>query len=187
MTPSDSKASPGVRPGAFYFPPSLLTFVFMKLASLLTPDQIILDLKAEVCVEAIGQILEHLIEHEVLPGALREEVYEALCAREQQISTGIGYGVAIPHAFSESIDHVIACFARSDEGVEFESIDHAPVNYIVLFVVPKKDYNMHLQTLAAIAKMFNNCEVRQRLSEAESVEEILDIFASRPSRTHCEK
>lgn len=159
----------------------------MKLASLLTPDQVILDLEAEVCVEAIDGILDHLIAKELLPGSMRDEVCEALREREQQISTGIGYGVAIPHAFSESIDHVIACFARSKEGVEFESIDHAPVNYIVLFVVPQKDYNMHLQTLAAIAKMFNNCEVRQRLGEAATVEEILDIFASRPSRTHCEK
>lgn len=159
----------------------------MKLASLLTTDQVILDLEAEVCVEAIGGILDHLIEREILPGGMREEVFEALREREQQISTGIGSGVAIPHAFSESIDHVIACFARSKEGVEFEAIDHAPVNYIVLFVVPKKDYNLHLQTLAAIAKMFNNCEVRQRLGAAETEAEVLEIFASRPSRTRCEQ
>ena len=97
------------------------------------------------------------------------------------------HGVAIPHAFSDSIDHVIAAFARSKDGVEFESIDHAPVNFIVLFVVPKKDHGMHLQTLAAIARMFNNCEVRQRLAEATSNEEVIDIFASRPSRTHTEQ
>ncbi|NWK56678.1 PTS sugar transporter subunit IIA [Verrucomicrobiaceae bacterium N1E253] len=159
----------------------------MKLASLLTPDQVILDLEAEVCVEAINGILDHLIAKDLLAADMRQEVFDALYEREQQISTGIGYGVAIPHAFSESIDRVIACFARSKEGVEFESIDHAPVNFIVLFIVPQKDYNMHLQTLAAIAKMFNNCEVRQRLGEAPSIEEVLDIFASRPSRTHCEQ
>lgn len=159
----------------------------MKLASLLTPDQIILDLKAEVCADAMASILDHLIEKKILDKDLRDEVYQALYEREQQISTGIGYGVAIPHAFSESVDHVIAAFARSKEGVEFESIDHAPVNFIVLFIVPKKDYNMHLQTLAAIAKMFNNCEVRKSLAEVTTAEEVLDIFASRPSRTHCEK
>ena len=158
----------------------------MKLASLLTPDQVILDLKAEVCVEAIEGILQHLMKKELLPSEMHDEIYRALCEREEQISTGIGYGVAIPHAFSESIDHVIAAFARSKNGVEFESLDHAPVNYIVLFIVPKKEYNMHLQTLAAIAKMFNNCEVRQSLGDATTIEEILDIFASRPSRTHLE-
>ena len=159
----------------------------MKLASLLTPDQVILDLEAEVCVDALECILDHLIEKKLLAAEMRDEVFQALREREQQISTGIGYGVAIPHAFSESIDHVVAAFARSKEGVEFESIDHAPVNFIVLFIVPKKDYNLHLQTLAAIAKMFNNCEVRRSLGEAETVEEILDIFASRPSRTDIER
>lgn len=158
----------------------------MKLASLLTTDQVILDLKAEVCVDAMACILDHLIDKGLLAKDLRDEVYQALYEREQQISTGIGYGVAIPHAFSDKVDHVIAAFARSKEGVEFESIDHAPVNFIVLFIVPKKDYNMHLQTLAAIAKMFNNCEVRQRLAEVTTREQVLDIFASRPSRTHCE-
>ena len=108
---------------------------------------------------------------------------QSLCHREEQISTGIGSGVAIPHAFSENIDQVVAAFARSKEGVDFEALDNAPVNFIILFVVPQKDYSMHLQTLAAIAKMFNNCEVRQRLQDAGSVEEVLDIFASRPSRT----
>lgn len=160
---------------------------FMKLANLLTSDQVILDLKAEVCVDAIDGILQHLIEKELLASEMHDEIFQALREREEQISTGIGCGVAIPHAFSESIDHVIAGFARSKEGVEFEALDHAPVNYIVLFIVPKKEYNMHLQTLAAIAKMFNNCEVRQRLGEATTTEEILDIFASRPSRTHLEQ
>ena len=159
----------------------------MKLASLLTPDQVILDLKAEVCVEAIDQVLDHLIEKKCLPSEMRDELSQALREREDQISTGIGSGVAIPHAFSESIDHVVAAFARSDEGVDFESIDNAPVNFIILFVVPKKGYNLHLQTLAAIAKMFNNCEVRQQLRDAKSEDEILEIFASRPSRTHCER
>jgi mannitol/fructose-specific phosphotransferase system IIA component (Ntr-type) len=159
----------------------------MKLASLLTPDQVILNLKAEVCGDAIEGILDHLIENNLLASELRDEISQALHEREDQISTGIGCGVAIPHAFSEKIDKVIAVFARSKDGVDFEAIDHAPVNFIILFLVPKEEYNMHLQTLAAIAKMFNNCEVRQRLREAECVEEVLDVFASRPSRTRCEQ
>lgn len=159
----------------------------MKLASLLTPKQVILDLKGEVCGEAIGNIVEHLISKKLLDGALREEVLQSLKEREQQISTGIGSGVAIPHAFSDSIDQVVAAFGRSSEGVDFEALDNAPVNFVILFIVPKKEYNMHLQTLAAIARMFNNCAVRQELHEAQTVEQVLDIFASRPSRIHTEK
>ncbi|MCP5537772.1 MAG: PTS sugar transporter subunit IIA [Akkermansiaceae bacterium] len=159
----------------------------MKLASLLTPKQVILDLKGEVCVEAIGNIVDHLIARGLLKAELRDEVIESLKEREKQISTGIGSGVAIPHAFSDSIDQVVAAFGRSKEGIDFEAIDNAPVNFVILFIVPKKEYNLHLQTLAAIARMFNNCEVRQQLHEAETVEDVLDIFASRPSRTHTER
>ncbi len=162
-------------------------FDVMKLASLFTPKQVILDLKGEVCVEAISNIVDHLISNKLLAEDLREEVLEALKAREQQISTGIGSGVAIPHAFSDNVDQVIAAFGRSKEGIDFESLDNAPVNFVLLFVVPKKDYSLHLQTLAAIAKMFNNCEVRQQLLQAETIEDVLGIFASRPSRTHSEK
>jgi len=159
----------------------------MKLASLLTPKQVILDLKGEVCEEAISSIIEHLISKGLLAKGLNDEIMQALREREQQISTGIGSGVAIPHAFSDSVDQVVAAFGRSKEGVDFEALDNAPVNFVILFIVPKKDYSLHLQTLAAIARMFNNCEVRQQLMEAETIESVLDIFASRPSRIHIEQ
>ena len=159
----------------------------MKLASLLTPHQVMLDLEGETCVEAISEIVEHLIARDLLDENLREAITTLLREREDQISTGIGSGVAIPHAFSDDVDTVTACFARSENGVDFESLDNALVNFVILFIVPKKDYGMHLQTLAAIAKMFNNREIRQRLQQAKDADEVLDIFASRPSRMHCEK
>ena len=159
----------------------------MKLASLLTNDQVILDMKAEDHWPAIVELVEHLDKNEFLKGENKDEVLNALQMREDQISTGIGSGVAIPHAFSETLDHVVAVFGRSKEGIDFESLDNAPVNFVLLFVVPKKDYHLHLQTLAAIAKLFNNCEVRQQLANAETREEVIDILGSRPSRTRCEQ
>ena len=159
----------------------------MKLASLLTPDQVILDLEGEVCSQATASIIDHLIARGLLHTDLREEVLELLQERERQISTGIGSGVAIPHAFSDSVDEVVAAFARSEGGVDFEALDNAPVNFIILFIVPKKKYSMHLQTLAAIARMFNNCEIRQQLMDAQNAHDVLDIFASRPSRINSEQ
>lgn len=159
----------------------------MKLASLLTNDQVILDMKSEEHWPAIVELVDHLDRNEFLKGEDKEQILEALHTREDQISTGIGSGVAIPHAFSETLDRVVAVFGRSKEGIDFEALDNAPVNFVLLFVVPKKDYHMHLQTLAAIAKLFNNCEVRQQLAAAETREEIISILGSRPSRIHCER
>ena len=74
------------------------------------------------------------------------------------------------------VDKVVAAFGRSTTGIEFDSLDNAPVKFIVLFVVPKDQFQTHLRTLAAIAKFLNDRAVRERLGTAESASEILNIF-----------
>jgi mannitol/fructose-specific phosphotransferase system IIA component (Ntr-type) len=70
----------------------------------------------------------------------------------------------------------VAAFGRSSKGIEFDSLDNAPVKYIVLFVVPKDQFQTHLRTLAAIAKFLNDRSVRDRLGTAPTAEEIYGIF-----------
>ena len=154
----------------------------MKLTKLLSADQIILDMKAVEHLPAIKELVDHLVAAKLLPESQREGILDALKAREDQVSTGIGSGVAIPHAFSDDLENVIAVFGRSKAGIDFEAIDNAPVHYIILFIVPRKDYHLHLRTLAAIAKMFTNCEIRRQLGTAETRDEILTILDSKPSR-----
>ena len=154
----------------------------MKLAHLLGADQIILDMKAVDHWPAIEELVDHLVQIQLLPEEQREGSLAALKACEEQVSTGIGSGVAIPHAFSDELENVVATFGRSKVGIDFEAIDNAPVHYIILFIVPRKDYHLHLRTLAAIAKMFTNCEIRRHLSTAVTRDEILTILDSKPSR-----
>ena len=154
----------------------------MKLAKLLSADQILLDMKAVEHWPAITELVDYLVEIQRLPMSQRNEVLAALKAREEQVSTGIGSGVAIPHAFSDELEEVVAIFGRSKGGIDFEALDNAPVHFIILFIVPRKDYHLHLRTLAAIAKMFTNCEVRRQLGAAETRDEILAILDSKPSR-----
>ncbi len=155
----------------------------MKLASLLSPDQIILEMKAVQHWPAIVELVEHLVKTKHLNAELEEEILTALKAREEQVSTGIGSGVAIPHAFSDNIHEVIVIFGRSKIGIDFQSLDNSPVHYIILFVVPRKEYHLHLKTLSAIAKMFTNSEVLRQFGLAESREEILTILESKPRLT----
>ena len=154
----------------------------MNLASLLTVDQIIPRMTATGHEEAIVELVDHLVQRDLVQRGDREEILQSLQERESKISTGIGSGVAIPHAFSGTAEKVVAVFGRSEEGIDFEALDNAPVHNIVLFIVPKKEYHLHLQTLAAIAKLFTNREVRKNLANATSREEIHEIFASRPAR-----
>ena len=113
----------------------------------------------------------------------KPSVIEALREREGKISTGIGSGVAIPHAFSDLVEDVVVGFGRSREGIDFEALDNAPVHFVILFIVPKKKYQLHLKTLAAIARHFTNRNVRDHLAAAESADEILAILAKRPARS----
>lgn len=159
----------------------------MKLAQLLETDQIFLDMKAVDHWPAIMELVDHLVEIQKIPASQRERVMNSLKTREEQVSTGIGSGVAIPHAFSDELDEVVAIFGRSKAGIEFESIDNAPVHFIILFIVPSKDYHLHLKTLAAIAKMFTNSEIRRQLRAAETREDILHILDSKPSRSGLSK
>jgi mannitol/fructose-specific phosphotransferase system IIA component (Ntr-type) len=152
----------------------------MKLAKLLSADQIILDMKSVEHWSAILELVEHLAETKQLPAALKQEILASLKEREEQVSTGIGSGVAIPHAFSDHIEEVVAVFGRSKTGIDFEAIDNAPVHLIILFIVPSKDYHLHLRTLAAIAKMFTNPEVRRQIGVAQTRDEILAILDSKP-------
>jgi mannitol/fructose-specific phosphotransferase system IIA component (Ntr-type) len=152
----------------------------MKLAKLLSADQIIPDMKALEHWPAIVELVDHLVGCGRLPAAHREETLKELRNREDQISTGIGSGVAIPHAFSDELEEVAAVFGRSTTGIDFEALDNAPVHLIILFIVPRRDYHLHLRTLSAIAKMFTNCEVCRRISTAASRDEILDILDCKP-------
>lgn len=154
----------------------------MKLAQLLGPEQILLDLKADEHWPSIVELVEQLVVSGKLPPDHQADILTSLKAREDQVSTGIGAGVAIPHTFSDDLEDVIAIFGRSKEGIDFQALDHGLVHLIVLFIVPRKDYPLHLRTLAAIAKMFTNSEVRRQLSAAASEEDVLAILDSKPSR-----
>lgn len=154
----------------------------MKLAKLLSPDRMILDMKATRHWPAIEELVGHLVASGQLPIGQLEEMLEAFREREALVSTGIGSGVAIPHAFSDHLEHVIGVFGRSNGGIDFQALDDAPVKFIVLFIVPRKDYHLHLRTLAAIAKIFTNPDVLRQLGAAVTGEDVLAIFSSKPSR-----
>jgi len=155
----------------------------MTLVNLLTPAQIVPRMAATERWSAIVELVELLINVGKIQSADKDSILAALKQREETMSTGIGFGIAIPHATSERVSEVVAAFGRSLDGIEFESLDNAPVKFIVLFVVPKNQFQVHLRTLAAIAKLLNDKGVRESLAAAQSSEEILQIFENRAGKT----
>jgi mannitol/fructose-specific phosphotransferase system IIA component (Ntr-type) len=153
--------------------------LFMTLAQLLKPERVLPDMQAIEHWPAILELVERLVANGDLPEEGREPLLVALRKREDQCSTGIGSGLAIPHVFSDHIDEVIAIFGRSKEGIDFCSLDSNPVNFVVLFVVPTEQYNTHLRTLAAIARTLNSGAIRNQLGEAADAKEILAVLEGR--------
>lgn len=150
----------------------------MTLGNLLSVEQILPEMQATERYAAIAELVNLLVESGKVWEADREPLLTALRQREETMSTGIGFSIAIPHASSDRVTQVVAAFGRSSAGIEFEALDNSPVKFVVLFIVPKDQFQTHLRTLAAIAKFLNDRSVRDRLGSAGSAEDILGIFQS---------
>ena len=154
----------------------------MSLANLLSAEQIVPEMKATDRWPAIVELIDLLVSLGKIKPDDRESILASLKQREETMSTGIGFGIAIPHASSDAVAEVVAAFGRSSQGIEFDALDSAPVKFVVFFIVPKNQFQTHLRTLASIAKFLNDRSVREKLAAAGTKEEILAIFEERPTK-----
>lgn len=104
-------------------------------------------------------------------------ISNAVLERESQVGTGLGSGVAIPHARVKGLKETMVVFGRSREGIDFECPDNAPCHLIFLLLVPVDKPAHHLQVLADLARVFDQSDRRRMLEEAETAEEICGIFS----------
>lgn len=152
----------------------------MTLGQLLQDDQIIPALNARDRWDAIRELSEHLFASDRLREAQRECISTRLHEREVRMTTGIGAGVAIPHALCPQTDCIVAALGISRMGIDFEAVDGQPVHIVVLFVVPENRYQLRLETLSAIGKSLSNPDLRRRLLAANSIAEIKLVLSGRP-------
>lgn len=116
-------------------------------------------------------------------GRPAEEIAAALRTREALGSTGIGRGVAVPHARVEGIGAVLCYFARLDRPLEFDAIDGKPVDLVFLMLSPARDANAHLATLAAVTRRLRDAATAQAVraaATAEAIRTLLTADAARP-------
>ncbi len=151
----------------------------MLLGEILTEKQIIPDLGASDRWEVIDELIDHLVSCERIREEDRDAIANVVKKRETSMSTGIGFGVGIPHASTELVNEVIGVFGRSSQGINFDSLDNKPVKLVMLFLVPQGQFQKHLHTLANIAKTLHDSEFRASLCEAESAAEMEQIINSK--------
>jgi mannitol/fructose-specific phosphotransferase system IIA component (Ntr-type) len=142
--------------------------IIMNLGDILGPDNILPELKASNRWEAIDDLIENLVTTGKIKPEHRESIAAVVKKRESSMSTGIGFGIGIPHASTDLITEVVGAFGRSKTGVDFEALDNQPVSLVMLFLVPQGQFQKHLHTLANIAKLLHKKEFRQALEEASN-------------------
>ena len=148
----------------------------MDLGDILGPEQIIPDLQATNRWEAIDELINNLVATNKIKAEHREAVSAVVKKRESSMSTGIGFGIGIPHASTDLIYEVVGALGRSNKGVNFDALDNQPVNLVMLFLVPQGQFQKHLHTLANIAKLLHKAEFRQALEQAPNAEAMLQII-----------
>ena len=135
----------------------------MNLDSFLGPNPVIVELKAEDRWAAIDELMDQLVAHQKIKPENRNAIAEAIKKRETSMSTGIGYGIGIPHATTDLVPDVVGALGKSRTGIKFDALDNQPVKFVALFVVPKGQFQKHLNTLANLAKLLQNKDFREAL------------------------
>ena len=146
----------------------------MTLNEIIKDDHVIHELKADNRWEAIDELIDKLVASGAIRKAEREPILDDVRKRETSMSTGIGFGIGIPHASTDLIDEAIGAIGRSKDGIDFDALDNQPVTLVVLFLVPKGQFQKHLHTLANIAKCLHNPEFRKSLEESPDAKAMLE-------------
>ena len=152
----------------------------MKISEILTKKNIIKDLKSFDKESVLEELSNFLKDRGEIPN--KENLLLSLLEREKLGSTGIGENVAIPHAKIREIDKIITVFARSQIGVEFESLDQKPVNFIYLILAPENSTGQHLKALARISRLFKNPSLRESVLRANETDQIYSILVDEDSK-----
>lgn len=148
----------------------------MQLSKLLTADRIRVPLKAAEKTEVITELIDVL----AATGGLadRDAALQAVLKREAERTTGIGYGLAIPHGKSDGCQKLVMAAGKPAEPVDFQSLDQRPVTFVVLLVSPPDQTGPHIQALAKISRLMNIEEFRAAVDNAKAADELYDAIAS---------
>lgn len=128
------------------------------------PGVNVVDLQAQDRWQAIEELMNHLVDTHKVQSRHRDSIAEGIRKRESSMSTGIGFGVGIPHASTALVSEVVAVVGRSRSGVQFDALDSKPVHLVFLFLVPAGQFPKHVNTLANIAKSLHRQDFRDGLS-----------------------
>jgi len=148
----------------------------MKFEDFVCFDAIIPELKAKDRDGVIAELVLALDKANQLGKNNSEDIIKAIIKRENEASTGMGKGVAVPHVKHSAVKDVIATVGRSSGGIDFDSLDKQPVYSVILLISPADNPDKHLQAMESIFRHLQREKFRKFLRQSQTSEEIEDLF-----------
>ena len=148
----------------------------MKLSDLIDPKAIATELESTTKEDVIKEMVDILVSAKKVDDKDAKKLVAALMAREQLGSTGIGQGLAVPHAKHTSVENLVAAFGRSKKGIDFDSLDGEPVYLVFLLLSNKEASGQHLEALAYITKLLRDDLFCRFLKEAKDHAELVELL-----------
>jgi fructose-specific phosphotransferase system IIA component len=146
----------------------------MKFSSNIKKSAVLMDMKSKGKDEAVEELVDLLCAAYRLKD--REAILNAIRDREEKASTGIGMGLAVPHAKTPAVDRLYVAFGLSREGIDFESADGDPSNIFFIMVSAKDKTGPHIQALAGISRLLKHEEVRKGIAACRDEKEFLSFM-----------
>lgn len=152
----------------------------MEISKVITPDRVRVPIQAGEKTGVITELIDLLSETGGLSN--RDAALEAVLKRENERTTGIGYGLAIPHGKSDGANGLVMAAGKPANSVDFQSLDGRPVTFVVLLVSPPDQTGPHIQALAKISRLMNMEDFRSAVEQAASADELHSAIAALEAR-----
>lgn len=153
----------------------------MILLENLNKNNIILQPSSTNRWELIEEMVDLAIKNREIEDEDRPVIIKALVDREKSMSTGIGNGVAIPHCTTQKVKQVVIIMTVCQQGIDFDSIDNQPARIVILLLVPKNKLTQHIKTLANIAKMMSDENLREKILSLKTPDAIINSMKKHSS------
>ena len=157
----------------------------MKIKDILAPESMIMSLNATNKEDAIKEMADLEVETGIVND--EDEFIKSIWARENESTTGIGDGIAMPHARNKSINKARVLFAKSAQGIDYNSLDGQPVNLFFMITAPDGADNTHLEALAKLSGLLINPDLVAALKEAKNPEEVINLFEEAEQKSDADK
>ena len=150
----------------------------MKLSKFCEEELMDFNLQGETKADVIKELVNLTAQSSLVRD--RDELMAAVYEREKLVTTGVGYGVAFPHAKTRAMKGIVIVFGRSEVGVDFEAMDKKPVHLLFMIAAPEDAIGAHLNVMARLSYIMKSEKNRERLMRAKTAGEVMLILDSAP-------